>query len=65
MSFQEPAYQKFESGKATPKYENMEFLLRQINMSFEEFDYNLPPLSTEPTNRNHANLSQYELNPRD
>ena len=24
---------KFESGKATPKYENMEFLLRQINMS--------------------------------
>ena len=28
-----------ESGKATPKYENMEFLLRQINMSFEEFDY--------------------------
>ena len=30
---------KFESGKATPKYENMEFLLRQINMSFEEFDY--------------------------
>ena len=47
---------KIESGKATPKYENMEFLLRQINM---------PPLSTEPTNRNHANLSQYELNPRD
>ena len=30
---------KFESGKTTPKYENMEFLLRQINMSFEEFDY--------------------------
>ena len=30
---------KIESGKATPKYENMEFLLRQINMSFEEFDY--------------------------
>ena len=30
---------KFESGKATPKYENMEFLLRQINMSFEEFEY--------------------------
>ena len=30
---------KFESGKATPKYENMEFLLRQMNMSFEEFDY--------------------------
>ena len=28
---------KIESGKATPKYENMEFLLRQINMSFEEF----------------------------
>ena len=25
--------------QATPKYENMEFLLRQINMSFEEFDY--------------------------
>ena len=30
---------KIESGKATPKYENMELLLRQINMSFEEFDY--------------------------
>ena len=30
---------KIESGKATPKYENMEFLLRQINMSLEEFDY--------------------------
>ena len=30
---------KIESGNATPKYENMEFLLRQINMSFEEFDY--------------------------
>ena len=30
---------KIESGKATPKYENMDFLLRQINMSFEEFDY--------------------------
>ena len=30
---------KFESGKTTPKYENMEFLLRQINMSFEEFEY--------------------------
>ena len=30
---------KIESGKATPKYENMEFLLRQINMSFEEFEY--------------------------
>ena len=30
---------KIESGKATPKYENMEFLLQQINMSFEEFDY--------------------------
>ena len=30
---------KIESGKTTPKYENMEFLLRQINMSFEEFDY--------------------------
>ena len=30
---------KIESGKATPKYENMEFLLRQINMSFDEFDY--------------------------
>ena len=30
---------KIESSKATPKYENMEFLLRQINMSFEEFDY--------------------------
>ena len=30
---------KIESGKATPKYENMEFLLWQINMSFEEFDY--------------------------
>ncbi|WP_049500739.1 helix-turn-helix domain-containing protein [Streptococcus mitis] len=30
---------KIESGKATPKYENIEFLLRQINMSFEEFDY--------------------------
>ena len=30
---------KIESGKVTPKYENMEFLLRQINMSFEEFDY--------------------------
>ena len=30
---------KYESGKATPKYENMEFLLRQINMSFEEFEY--------------------------
>ena len=30
---------KIESGKATPKYENMEFLLHQINMSFEEFDY--------------------------
>ena len=29
---------KIESGKTTPKYENMEFLLRQINMSFEEFD---------------------------
>lgn len=30
---------KIESGKTTPKYENMEFLLRQINMTFEEFDY--------------------------
>ncbi len=30
---------KIESGKVTPKYENMEFLLRQINMSFEEFEY--------------------------
>ena len=30
---------KIESGKATPKYENMEFLLRQINMNFEEFEY--------------------------
>ena len=30
---------KIESGKVTPKYENMEFLLRQMNMSFEEFDY--------------------------
>jgi len=30
---------KIESGKATPKYENMEFLLRQVNMTFEEFDY--------------------------
>lgn len=30
---------KIESGKVTPKYENMEFLLRQINISFEEFDY--------------------------
>ena len=30
---------KIESGKVTPKYENMEFLLRQVNMSFEEFDY--------------------------
>ena len=30
---------KIESGKATPKYENMEFLLRQMNMSFEEFEY--------------------------
>ena len=30
---------KIESGKVTPKYENMEFLLWQINMSFEEFDY--------------------------
>ena len=30
---------KFESGTATPKYENMEFLLRQINMNFEEFEY--------------------------
>ena len=30
---------KTESGKTTSKYENMEFLLRQINMSFEEFEY--------------------------
>ena len=30
---------KIESGKTTPKYENMEFLLQQINMSFEEFEY--------------------------
>ena len=30
---------KIESGKVTPKYENMEFLLRQVNMTFEEFDY--------------------------
>ena len=30
---------KIESGKTTPKYENMEFLLRQIDMSFEEFEY--------------------------
>ena len=30
---------KIESGKVTPKYENMDFLLRQMNMSFEEFDY--------------------------
>lgn len=30
---------KIESSKTTPKYENMEFLLRQINMSFEEFEY--------------------------
>ena len=30
---------KIESGKATPKYENIDFLLRQINMSFEEFEY--------------------------
>lgn len=30
---------KIESGKVTPKYENMDFLLRQMNMSFKEFDY--------------------------
>lgn len=30
---------KIESSKVTPKYENMDFLLRQMNMSFEEFDY--------------------------
>lgn len=30
---------KIENGSVTPKYENMEFLLRQINMTFEEFDY--------------------------
>lgn len=30
---------KIESGKTTPKYENMEFLLQQVNMTFEEFDY--------------------------
>ncbi|VTT11237.1 helix-turn-helix domain-containing protein [Streptococcus oralis] len=30
---------KIESGKTTPKYENMEFLLQQINMTFGEFDY--------------------------
>ena len=30
---------KIESGKTTPKYENMELLLQQINMTFEEFDY--------------------------
>ena len=30
---------KIESGKTTPKYENMEFLLWQVNMTFEEFDY--------------------------
>ena len=30
---------KIESGKATPKYENMELLLRQFNMRFEEFEY--------------------------
>ena len=30
---------KIESGKTTPKYENMQFLLRQVNMTFEEFDY--------------------------
>ena len=52
---------KFESGKATPKYENMEFLLRQINMSFEEFEYICHLLSAKPANRNHANLSQYEF----
>ena len=26
---------KIESGKVTPKYENMEFLLRQVNMSLK------------------------------
>lgn len=30
---------KIENGSVTPKYENMEFLLRQINMSFDEFEY--------------------------
>lgn len=30
---------KIENGEVTPKYENMDFLLRQINMSFEEFEY--------------------------
>ena len=29
----------FESNKATPKFENMEYLLRQMDMTFEEFQY--------------------------
>ena len=30
---------KIENGLVVPKYENMAFLLQQINMSFDEFDY--------------------------
>ena len=30
---------KIENGNVVPKYENMAFLLQQINMSFDEFDY--------------------------
>ena len=29
----------FESNKATPKFENMEYLLRQMDMTFAEFQY--------------------------
>lgn len=30
---------KIENGLVVPKYENMAFLLQQINMNFDEFDY--------------------------
>ncbi|MEW4354805.1 helix-turn-helix transcriptional regulator [Streptococcus pneumoniae] len=30
---------KFESNRSIPSYETMEFLLRQLDMTFEEFDY--------------------------
>ena len=56
---------KIESGKVTPKYENMEFLLRQINMSFEEFDYIYHLYQPSQRTEIMQTLSQYELNPRD
>ena len=38
-SFQEPAYQKSKVEKQLLNMKILEFLLRQVNMTFEEFDY--------------------------